>query len=321
MRTLGNLSEYLDKSLGLKCHVGTSEYDLGKALPIHLRKRFDLARLDVEENPCIVAVPKVTMNGSELKGAVQEMIRRFGKWVVLCMDSLDSIIRRTLVSSKTPFIVPDKQVYLPFLYMMLNDRGLTSSPRIVEDVLSPAAQLLLLYHMEVATLDGRSLKEVAMELGYSAKTVTVVLPELIRCGICSMTHGSREKRLHFQEEGKKLWLKAKPYLISPVKRVAYTDVLPSDDCLPLSFDSAMAHYSFLGQPSKETFAVSAKSDLLKQMILHPSEGIYRIEIWKYDPKKLSKCAYVDPLSLMLSYKDSDDERINKEIEQLESKIL
>jgi hypothetical protein len=78
---------------------------------------------------------------------------------------------------------------------------------------------------------------------------------------------------------------------------------------------------FLGQPSKMTFAVSTKSNLLKQMILHPSEGIYRIEIWKYDPKKLSKCAYVDPLSLMLSYKDSDDERINKEIEQLESKIL
>jgi hypothetical protein len=57
------------------------------------------------------------------------------------------------------------------------------------------------------------------------------------------------------------------------------------------------------------------------MPLHPTEGAYRVEVWKYDPTKLSSGEYVDMLSLILSYKDSDDERIAKEIEQLENKIV
>jgi hypothetical protein len=38
MQILSNISAYLDKSLGLRCHCEASDSDLGKSLPIYLRK-------------------------------------------------------------------------------------------------------------------------------------------------------------------------------------------------------------------------------------------------------------------------------------------
>jgi DNA-binding MarR family transcriptional regulator len=321
MNELGNLSDYLNKSLGLKCDLDTSDNDLAKTLPIHLRRRFDVSGMKIEERPCVIAVPRVGMTGSELKAAVAEMTARLGKLVVLCLGRLDAVVRRVLVSSKTAFVVPDKQVYLPTLCTILNERGLQSEFRTNEETLSPSAQLLVLYHLQVASLDGMSLKEAASALGYSAKTITVILPELVNSGLCTPTNEGREKRLRFVASGKELWQRAKPYMASPVKRVAYTDVLPESTSIRYSFDSAMAHYSFLAAPRQSTIALSAKSDLLTDLPMHPTEGTYRVELWKYDPSKLSASEYVDPLSLILSYKDSDDERIDKEIELLENKIL
>jgi hypothetical protein len=68
-------------------------------------------------------------------------------------------------------------------------------------------------------------------------------------------------------------------------------------------------------------SIAVSSGLVKHMSLHSTEGAYRVEVWKYDPTKLNTGEYTDILSLILSYKGSDDERIAKEIEQLENKIV
>ena len=50
--------------------------------------------------------------------------------------------------------------------------------------------------------------------------------------------------------------------------------------------------------------------------MNKQHGDYRIEIWKYNPALLSKGEQVDRLSLYLSLKDSDDERVQKECDTL-----
>jgi hypothetical protein len=295
--------------------------DLAKALPIYLRKSFILSRMEVDNHVCVAAEPRRAMRGPDLSAAVDEMRRRLDCDVMLCLPTVDAALRRALVNSRTPFVVPDKQVYLPFMCMIFTERGLASVEKKTESPLSPAAQLLLLFHLEHESLDGCSLKEVASILGYSAKTVTVMMPELLERDICRLENDGREKRLCFADVKSELWHRAKQYLDSPVRRVAYVDALPDWPELRFAFDSAMAHYSFIAEPRQTTVAVSAKSPLLKELALHPSEGRFRVELWKYDPARLSDTAFVDPLSLILSYKDTDDERIAKEIEVLENKIV
>jgi hypothetical protein len=319
MQTLGNISSYLNKSLGLRCHLEASGNDLGQSLPIYLRKSFTLQALLIEDCKCIIAKPTIQLKCADLNGAVKEIKKQLGSDVVLCLDAMDSVMRRALVNARTAFIIPDKQVYLPFLYTVLNDRGMHSNTKTVNEALSPSAQMLILFHLQVKSLDNMSLREVASVLGYSAKTVSVILPELVGKELCYIVNDGRQKRLCFAESRKELWHKSKPYLQTPVKRVAYTDELPNADMFRYSYDSAMSHYSFLAQPRQMSIAVS--SGLVKHMSLHPTEGAYRVEVWKYDPTKLSSGEYADILSLILSYKDSDDERIAKEIEQLENKIV
>jgi hypothetical protein len=319
MQILSNLSAYLDKSLGLRCHCEASDNDLGKSLPIYLRKSFNLKSLYIEDCKCIIAEPTIQMKCADLNGAVKEIKQRLGYDVVLCLASIDSVMRRALINARTAFIVSGKQVYLPFLYTIFNDRGMHLITVAVNETLSPSAQMLLLFHLQVKSLDNMSLREVASVLGYSAKTISVILPELVGKELCDIVNDGQQKRLCFAESRKELWHKSKPYLQTPVKRVAYTDELPNADMFRYSYDSAMSHYAFLAQPRQMSIAVS--SGLVKHMPLHPTEGAYRVEVWKYDPTKLSSDEYTDILSLILTYKGSDDERIAKEIEQLENKIV
>jgi DNA-binding MarR family transcriptional regulator len=305
--------------LGLRCHLEVSDSDLGKSLPIYLRKSFNLQALLIEDCKCIIAEPTIQLKCADLNGAVKEIKQQLGRDVVLCLDAMDSVMRRALVNARTAFIIPDKQVYLPFLYTILNDRGMHSYTKTVNEALSPSAQMLILFHLQVKSLDNMSLREVASILGYSAKTISVILPELVDKKLCDIENDGRQKRLRFAESKKELWQKSKPFLQTPVKRIAYTDELPNADVFRYSYDSAISHYSFLAQPRQMSIAVS--SGTVKHISLHPTEGAYRVEVWKYDPTKLSSDEYVDMLSLMLSYQYSDDERIAKEIEQLENKIV
>ena len=46
------------------------------------------------------------------------------------------------------------------------------------------------------------------------------------------------------------------------------------------------------------------------------DGDYIVELWRYDPGIFTETNYVDPLSLYLAYKDSEDERIEMALEQI-----
>ena len=53
--------------------------------------------------------------------------------------------------------------------------------------------------------------------------------------------------------------------------------------------------------------------------LNPIEGQYKIECWKYHPIE-SDMQTVDKISLALSLKETDDPRIEKEVETMMKKL-
>ena len=57
----------------------------------------------------------------------------------------------------------------------------------------------------------------------------------------------------------------------------------------------------------------------KQLI--DSQNQVCVELWKYNPLILAKDAIVDPLSLVLSFKDVVDERIEQAVEEVICKEL
>ena len=86
-----------------------------------------------------------------------------------------------------------------------------------------------------------------------------------------------------------IWDMAYPWLASPVQEVLYCD---SMEQIPqtlrfVTYDKALAEYTFMADFSGEAFAVFKNDDTIKRLkssgTFNPVEGKYRVKLWKYNP--------------------------------------
>ena len=211
------------------------------------------------------------------------------------------------------FVVADKFAFVPTLII---NRLSTKSE--IKELFYPSTQYILLYHLQIESLDGLSLKELEDKVPYKYKTIAKSIKQLEVLGLLRL-EGSRNKKLVFELSGKELWNRASANLIDPIKSIEYTsDVFPEGD---IGGISALSHYSMLAPEDVPTRALSVewmrehKSSIPE---LHSFENTQRIEIWKYPP--LGTSGYVDKLSLFLTLKDDNDPRVEKEIEIMMNEI-
>jgi len=229
-----------------------------------------------------------------------------------------------LITNKSNFIVSNKQIYIPSLCLYLTERGATQQLSARQN-LSPSAQLLLLYHLQKQSFENTPFKDIAKLLNYSKKTVSLVASELQSASICEIIRlDNRNKTLRFSDYGRNLWNVVEPLMSSPIQKVWYIQKYNIPNGLPryISHDAALSRYTFITDPSNPSYAIDKKIfsqyqyQQHLQPFLHPQEGDVRIEIWKYDPAPLANQELIDKLSLALCYRDTDDERINKELETM-----
>ena len=88
-----------------------------------------------------------------------------------------------LITNRTSFIVPGKQAYLPFMGALLTERGMVSMSSTGRQTFSPAAQVLLLTHLQKESFEGKIFSEIAKHFPYSVKTVAAAAKELGKEGV------------------------------------------------------------------------------------------------------------------------------------------
>ena len=88
--------------------------------------------------------------------------------------------------------------------------------------------------------------------------------------------------------------------------------------LPLAGLSALSAMTMLNQPAITTYAIFGSNTELKGIDTLIDENIQvEIQVWRYRPALLSNNpGKVDPLSLIASIRNSEDERIQNAIEEL-----
>jgi hypothetical protein len=326
MQKNGNcqIEEYIRKTIGLDFKREGSADDVVKSFPEYLKRVFDysLVRIDGQEFLLVRPSTEVDMPTAQIVKFTRQIEKQTGKPTLIEFRSLDSIKRRTLVSGRVNFIVPDKQIYLPMLRTYLSESG-SIQDITLRETLSPSAQFLLLYHLQIKSLEALPFKEMADVLRYSAKTITVVVAELQSRSICEVVQAEgRNKALKFHNRGRELWDSVSPLMSTPIHKVWYIEkeALPADLPLCSSYDTALAHYTFIAGSSQLSFAIDkrifARHQKSLQPFLHPEEGTVRLEVWKYDPMLLANEGFVDKLSLALCYRDTHDERVQHEITEL-----
>jgi len=331
MQKQGNcqLEQYLFKNMGLTFKQQIFDENLQRGLPQYLKGVFDFSLAEIEQQEFLLLSPsaQIEMTTAQIIKFANQIANQTGKQTIILLNSIDNIKRRAFITNKSNFIVINKQIYIPSLCLYLTERG-SNQQLPTKQNLSPSAQLLLLYHLQKQSLENTPFKDIAKLLNYSKKTVSIVASELQSFSICEIIRlDNRNKTLRFNANGRCLWDVVAPLMFSPIHKVWYIQKynIPSGLPLYISHDAALSRYTFITDPSYTSYAIDKKifsqyqHQKHLQPFLHPQEGDVRFEIWKYDPAPLANEELIDKLSLALCYRETDDERIIKELETMINK--
>lgn len=318
---LDELQKYLQNTLATELEIKLVDTASLKKLPVYIRGEYTVYQSQLFQKDLLFLEVKGNYTTNSLGKHLDIIEEKLNKTVVAIIDQVDSYQRLRLIEKHIPFIVPGKQMYMPKLLVAIKEYGIT--PKEQPKIMTPATQFLLLYHLQIESLEGQNLKSIANILGYDSATITRSASYLHNMELC-VIQGTKEKSLHFSSNKKELWEKSEPLMSNPVKRSFYYSGWADDNNLFRSNDNALAHYTNLNEGIVEHYA--ARPGYLKFLEganlkrTAKLEGNICVEEWKYDPDPLSKNGFVDPLSLYLCFRDNEDERIEIALEQIINEI-
>lgn len=263
-------------------------------------------------------MPKVCAIASE------RWSKLFDRPIVFILSPMPGYERERLIDKDVYFIIADKYANLP---MLVANECLGKRRKALR--LTPVAQYLLLYHLQVRSINRLSAIDLVNVMPYSYESIALGLTCLADVGLCYKEHsGPRKRVVHFNYSGAELWEKAKDFMINPIdQRIHCDEILSSNDFL-ICGTNALAHYSWLNPDKEKMVMVTAKE--LKQMKednlmvnANSFDGDVIIESWKYPAIKSSESnnKWVDRLSLALSLSDNNDPRVEKEVERIINEAL
>ena len=197
--------------------------------------------------------------------------------------------------------------------MMMLLRNVSANTKEVRETMPPVSQLLVLYHLQKQKLDGMDASKLAELTGMAYSTIIKAINWLCTNQIVTLSEG-KLKFIQFVAEGRSLWEKALPLMTSPVARTLFSDADLIDAYK--AGESAMGEYTLLAEPATPVVAVSKNYAQQNRQQLDSRHGETQVQVWCYNPALLADGVNVDRLSLYLSLKDSDDERIQMECDTL-----
>lgn len=273
--------------------------------------------------PLLFIEPKATAPSPKICALTAARISEaVGLPVVYILPPTLSYERQRLVDKGVYFVVSSKFAFLPMLVANERIRKTKKAKR-----MSVVAQYILLYHLQVKSLESLSVRELAKGLPFSYESVSLGITCLSDLGLCEKISQGTKKLVHFTSEGRKLWDNAQPFVIDVVEKRIFCDGINSDMAYPVCGINALSHYSMLNPDPVQMLALNTKQ--LKDLesansLLNPNEydGAIAIEVWKYPPVYAlgEDTGFVDKLSLAVSLREDKDPRVEGEVERMINEI-
>ena len=304
--------EYIERVLGLD--VSRQPWDHLQKMPYYIQDRFAIEKVTLGNLETLFLYPKTELDHT---AALQKHIARIQKAeslsVVIVLPSMSRYRRDAFVEARIPFVVPDKQLYLPFIGTYMQER--LDSEAVKLEKFQPATQVLFFYYLYQGKKD-MYMSNAVKDLGYSAMTISRAAKQLIQTGFFTESKNGVQKVLTGTQQGRELFYSVRPALINPVRRRTSIKKANVNGAYILAGDSAIAKQTMLNDSIFCCYAVVGKQNLQELPYAMDANTDVVIEVWKYDPALLSKDGMVDPLSLTMSFEDEEDERVQDAIEEL-----
>lgn len=319
------IERYLMETLGLK--VSIAPWPGASGLPFYLQDAYEFAAMEVLGRSYVLLMARDAEPGTgELRKRLDKLAELSGATGVFVAQAMSSYQRKRLITQHVPFIVPGNQLYLPDLGLDLREyfrtRQLPS-----EKGMSPATQALLISALLNPWRTEVHPAELGERLGYTPMTLSRAVRELMAAGLAETVDKGRERWLHFIEGPRATWSRALPLLRSPVGKRLWLWPEPGlVEQARVAGESALAEKSLLSEPAAREIALSADQWKLMrhkgiQLLPRREPGAVMLQVWRYSPEIVEGERLVDPLSLILSLQDVQDERVRQAVDDLQEQLL
>ena len=321
------MREYVEKTLHTR--VDCEPVDVS-GLPLYLRGLYSLERWTVLGVPFAVAFPVESPTVKTMTKHRDALETALGTPVSFALEGATGYRVGRMLEAGLPFIVPDKQVYLPFLGIALNSGRSHARDGRQTDVgtFSPQAQRLALMAL-YGDLDGASVTQAAGLLGAAKMTASRAFDELAAADPSIVAAEGRRRVLRPGRDKMAMWRHLEPRMTNPVAREHRLDRVPDAE-LPLGGVSALCELSMLQDNPWQTFAATKAQERTLELTAdargtgldEPEDPACVVQVLRYEPVPAPGCA-VDPLSAILSLPadEGDDPRVAGEIENVLTRVL
>ena len=310
------MKDFIEKSLRRPITLADNA-EIFKKLPLKFRGNYELFSVYQDSVEWIIAKPKKELRLNALRYDRSQIEKTAGLNCALYFNKLNYYTKETMLNEGIPFILEGKQVFLPFLGMLLSEKD---DRRLVPvHTISFLTQKLILCALYEKWNDMNATK-IAEKLGVTKMSVSRCLDEIEYLDIKILDKSGKTRKVSVSEEIRVLWEEIKPVLRNPViARFQLAEDIRLDKKAGIS---ALCEFSMLSDNVYPTYAVT-KGDLketnikiIRQISIGEEIGCEVLELGyfiEYNGKMVQ-----DPLSVMLSLsaEDLEDERVQICIEEM-----
>ncbi len=321
---LHQLEHYMRDTLGIMIAVSASDE---KRLPLFLRELYRIYNAEIHGERFVLVLDEdgFDVSPSIVLKHLKQIEHVVKLETIYVRSTVSSYIRKKLIQHKVSFVVPNSQLFIPSLGMLLRERIRTTVKPLL--TFCPAAQVLSLYMILKGGAEQTTPMQMARKFGYSAMTMTRAFNELAQAGIGEQMTQGRERILSIHLNRKELWQTVLPYLRTPVKRRVFVHTNSQTHEFQYSGQSALAEYTEVAHPSIPVHACSIafwnRSEVKEKCIIlpFPDPDFIELELWSYSPNLLTESRAVDGLSLYLSMRENQDERVQVALDTILRELL
>lgn len=298
-----SLEQYINAVIATKINIETCN----QQLPFFLQDRYELFDMVLFDQKCIILKNNAAdLSPTSIKKHTDILERKLGIPAVYVCESLSSYERDKLVQHQVSFIVPNNQLFLPFLGVYFREKFLSNKKKDIDE-LSMAATVVLVCMLHS---DHFELKDLVNETGYTKMTISRSADELENFGIIKSEHVGRKRLLSLVNCKRTTWENFLGVMKSPVREKLFLQAKAIDlSQYPKSGYDALSLLSDLNEPDIPIFAIEWHEWKKLQQIKPVNHGDICIEIWRINPKLFSINGVVNPYFLGISLKDDLDDRV------------
>lgn len=310
------MKAYIEKCL--RCPITIKENtELLKRLPLKYKGNYNLFSVFQGEIEWIIVQPKVELRLNALRHDRNQIEKISRLNCALFFKKLNYYAKETMMNEGIPFIIAEKQMFLPFLGMLLSENDNRKLAPV--HTISFLTQKLLLCAIYEKWKD-MNVTRIAQKLGVAKMSVTRCLDEIEYLDIDVLDTSGKTRKVTIKDGNKALWEKIKPVLRNPV---ITRFQLAEDICLEKKAGiSALCEYSLLSDNNYPTYGITKKElreinlKSLRQISIGEEKGCEVLELGyfiEFNGKQVQ-----DPLSVLLtiSREDMEDERVQNCIDKM-----